>query len=50
MKFDYWMVLEIFIVGLIVCFTSAMLLGGEAITGISIIYLAAVIAGKNSNK
>ncbi|CUO84246.1 hypothetical protein H8S10_10120 [Clostridium sp. NSJ-49] len=50
MKFDLWRSVEVFVIGLIVCFTTTMLLGDEAFTGIAIIYLAAVIAGKVSNK
>lgn len=39
-----------FIMGIMVCFLSSMILGDMAFTGVAIIYLAAVIAGTMSNK
>ena len=39
-----------FIMGVIVCFLSAMIFGDMAFTGIAIIYLAAVIAGTTSSR
>ena len=47
MEFDLGTAVGVFIIGLIVCFISAMLLGDGSFTGIAIIYLAAVIAGSN---
>lgn len=50
MNFNYSMILGTFVIGLIVCFTLTMFLGDtEVFIGMAIIYLAAIIAGKNIN-
>lgn len=50
MKINLELMLAIFIIGLIVSFACAMLLGESAFIGVAIIYLSAVIAGTNSKK
>lgn len=51
MNFNYLMILETFVIGLIICFILTMFLGdtAEVFIGLAIIYLAAIIAGKNIN-
>lgn len=50
MKIDLELMAVIFIIGLIVSFACSMLLGDVVFTGVTIIYLSAVIAGLNSKK